>query len=129
MGPRMSKAATLPFAPDRQAWGFVERSELGVHGACDVTFRTPCEDDEDGPELPPRLLRALPLLLHDFHNVDLRDLPGSEKEAKAQASRQKLLQLKQAMDSVPRKRKVVLSGAERRCHVVCATHPLASTLH
>ena len=79
----MSKAATLPFAPDRHAWGFVERSELGVHGACDVTFRTPCEDDEDGPELPPRLLRALPLLLHDFHNVDLRDLPGSEKEAKA----------------------------------------------
>ncbi len=78
----MSKAATLPFAPDRQAWGFVERSELGVHGACDVTFRTPCEDDEDGPELPPRLLRALPLLLHDFHNVDLRDLPGSEKAPK-----------------------------------------------
>ncbi|MBX3470187.1 MAG: hypothetical protein KF878_25215 [Planctomycetes bacterium] len=63
----MSKAAvqTLPFAPDRTAWSWLERSELGVHGAADVAHRVPALEGEDGVELPERLRRALPLLLHE----------------------------------------------------------------
>ncbi len=62
----MTKVAPqpLPFAPDRQAWSWLERSDLGVHGTADVIHRVAAEG-EDGAELPPRLRRALPLLLHD----------------------------------------------------------------
>lgn len=67
----MSKVAQqpLPFAPDRQAWSWLERSDLGVHGSADVIHRVPAEG-EDGVELPPRLRRALPLLLHEQAALD-----------------------------------------------------------
>lgn len=76
----MSKAtSTLPYAPDRKAWSWVERSELGGgHHGCDLLFRAPCPAGEEGPELPLRLVRALPLLLHQFDQLDLTNLPGSE---------------------------------------------------
>lgn len=67
----MTKVAPqpLPFAPDRQAWSWLERSELGVHGTADVMLRVPAKA-EDGAELPPRLRRALPLLLHEQAALD-----------------------------------------------------------
>jgi hypothetical protein len=70
----MAKSPPLPFAPDRSAWGFVERSELGVHGACDVVFRSPGAVGE-GAELPPGLTKALPLLMHDQAHMDIGALP------------------------------------------------------
>ncbi len=76
----MSKAtSTLPYAPDRKAWSWVERSELGgSHHGCDLLFRASCPAGEEGPELPLRLVKALPLLLHQFDLLDLSNLPGSE---------------------------------------------------
>lgn len=64
----------LPYAPDRDGWGYVERSELGVHGACDLVLGLPLADG-DGPELPERLRRAFPLLLHEWPLVPLEGLP------------------------------------------------------
>ncbi len=68
-------AQPLPFAPDRKAWSWFERSDLGVHGACDVAYRVPAGVGE-GPELPPRLARALPLLLHELSGLRLDRLPA-----------------------------------------------------
>lgn len=74
----MSRASAqpLPYAPDRTAWSWVERSDLGVHGTADVLHRVPTATAEEGAELPPRLRKALPLLLHEAHGVELADLPG-----------------------------------------------------
>ena len=54
----------LPLALDRDSWAFVERSELGIHGACDLLYKVPVF--EGGPTLPAEQAAALPLLLHDF---------------------------------------------------------------
>jgi len=56
---------SLPLAPDRENWGFVERSELGVHGACDLVHRVSVWT-EAGPSLPEEQARVLPMLLHEF---------------------------------------------------------------
>lgn len=62
----MTKVASqrLPFAPDRTAWSWSDRSELGVHGNADVLHRVPA-GDEDVAQLPARVRRAMPLLLHE----------------------------------------------------------------
>jgi hypothetical protein len=72
----MSKAThqPLPYAPDRPAWSWAERSELGVHGTADVLHRVPSPIEESGAELPIRLRRALPLLFHEHAGLDLDDL-------------------------------------------------------
>jgi hypothetical protein len=74
----MSKAAAqpLPFAPDRAAWSWLERSDLGEHGTADVLHRVKTAPEEDGAELPPRLKLALPLLLHDHATLQIEDLPA-----------------------------------------------------
>ncbi|MEZ6184515.1 MAG: hypothetical protein R3F62_05820 [Planctomycetota bacterium] len=59
----------LPHAPDAADWGYVVRTELGVHGASDLVVRVPTDA---GPELEPRLQQALPLLLHEFDRVRLQ---------------------------------------------------------
>lgn len=74
----MSKAAVqpLPFAPDRAAWSWFERSELGEHGTADILHRVKASTEESGVELPQRLRRALPLLLHDHATLQIEDLPA-----------------------------------------------------
>lgn len=76
----MSKAAQqpLPFAPDRPAWSWTERSDLGVHGTADVLHRVPSPTEESGAELPIRLRRALPLVLHEHAGLDLTELVPQE---------------------------------------------------
>lgn len=61
----MSDAQPLPLAPDRAAWAYRPRSDLGVHGECDLIYRVPVWL-EAGPSLPSHQAQALPLLLHEF---------------------------------------------------------------
>jgi len=83
MGPKSHRRSMaelvhpLPYAPASAAWSYVERSELGVHGACDVLYRAPAPE---GAELPKRLRPALPVLLHEFDQArDVLDaLPVEE---------------------------------------------------
>ena len=56
---------SLPHAAQRDAWSYLERDHLGPHGASDLIFRVPARAGE-GPQLPPHLGEALPLLLHEF---------------------------------------------------------------
>src|SRR5688572_20850675 len=74
----MSKASVqpLPFAPDRNAWSWAERSELGQHGTADILHRVPTSAEEDGVQLPKRLRLALPLLLHENATLQIDDLPA-----------------------------------------------------
>jgi hypothetical protein len=78
----MSRAGAqpLPYAPDRTAWSWLERSELGVHGTADVLYRMPTSSEEEGAELPARMLKALPLLLHETRGLELADLPGAPED-------------------------------------------------
>lgn len=55
----------LPHADQRDAWSYLERDHLGPHGASDLIYRVPARAGE-GPQLPPHLGEALPLLLHEF---------------------------------------------------------------
>lgn len=72
----MTKAThqPLPYAPDRTAWSWAERSDLGVHGTADVIHRVATPNEESGAELPIRLRRTLPLVLHEHAGLDLADL-------------------------------------------------------
>ncbi|MCA8924333.1 MAG: hypothetical protein KDD82_21160 [Planctomycetes bacterium] len=62
----MSDLLRLPHAPGSAEWGYIVRTELGIHGASDLVVRVPTEG---GPALEPRLHGALPLLLHEFDRV------------------------------------------------------------
>jgi hypothetical protein len=55
----------LPFASNRKSWSYLERDELGIHGASDLVYRVPAKPGE-GPALPAHLGDALPLLLHEL---------------------------------------------------------------
>ena len=62
-------ALPLPLAQDREHWGYVERSELGEDGPCDLVYRVSV-GREAGPQLPSYQAQALPLLLHEFDRQD-----------------------------------------------------------
>jgi len=65
----VSDLLRLPHAPNAPEWGYLERTELGVHGASDLVVRVP---SSGGPELDARLHTAVPLLLHEFDRVRLK---------------------------------------------------------
>jgi hypothetical protein len=56
---------SLPHCPDEEDWTYLERTNLGAHGACDLIYRVPVWV-EAGPALPSDQAQALPLLLHEF---------------------------------------------------------------